>query len=146
MYFDAFTVSALVDEFMDTVVGGRIQDVIDVDQTGIGLEVYASRQRQYIYASADQQIPRVHRTEERLRRGRVQPTQLGLLLRRYIEGGIVTHVSQPPFERTCTSKATTASLNSSLSRWNDAATSFLCRAASSWTACGVSVHRIIATA
>ncbi len=46
MYFDAFTISALVDEFMDNIVGGRVQDSVVVDSTGIGLEIYANRRRQ----------------------------------------------------------------------------------------------------
>jgi predicted ribosome quality control (RQC) complex YloA/Tae2 family protein len=99
MYIDAFAVSAFVDEFMDTIVGGRVQDVIDVDQTGIGMEIYANRRRQYLYLSADKQIPRLHVSDEKLRRGRIQPTQIGLLMRRYVEGGVLMHVSQPPYER-----------------------------------------------
>jgi predicted ribosome quality control (RQC) complex YloA/Tae2 family protein len=59
MYFDAMTISALVDEFMDEIVGGRVQDVLDVDSTGFGLEIYANRQRRYLYLSADKQVPRV---------------------------------------------------------------------------------------
>jgi predicted ribosome quality control (RQC) complex YloA/Tae2 family protein len=99
MYLDVFTLSALVDEFMDMLVGGRIQDVLDVDQTGIGLEIYADRHRRYLYLSADPQTPRIHLLEEKLRRGLVKPTQVGLLFRRFVEGGLVTHVSQPPWER-----------------------------------------------
>lgn len=99
MYVDAFTISALVDELMDTVVGGRIQDSVMVDSTGIGLEIYANRQRQYLYISADKHAPRVHLVPEKLRRGMPKPSQLALLVRRYVEGGIVTHVSQPPWER-----------------------------------------------
>lgn len=99
MYFDAFTLSAMVDELMDTVVGGRIQDVIDVDATGIGLEIYANRQRHYLYLSADTQVPRIHLMPDKLRRGLPKPTQIGLLMRTYIEGGVVAHISQPPWER-----------------------------------------------
>lgn len=99
MYLDAFTVSALVDELLDTVAGGRIQDVIDVDPTGIGLEIYANRQRHYLYMSADKQVPRVHLVPDKLRRGVQQHTQMGLLLRRYVEGAILSHVSQPAWER-----------------------------------------------
>ncbi len=99
MYFDAFTISALVDEFMDTLVGGRVQDSINVDPTGIGLEIYADRQRRYLYLSADKQTPRVHLVDMKLRRGVQTPSQLSLLFRRYVEGGIVAHVSQPPWER-----------------------------------------------
>jgi predicted ribosome quality control (RQC) complex YloA/Tae2 family protein len=99
MYLDAFTLSALVDEFLDVLVGGRIQDVLDVDANALGLEIYASRERRYLYLSADTLRPRVHLVPDKLRRGLVKPTQLGLLFRRYIEGGIVQHVSQPAWER-----------------------------------------------
>jgi predicted ribosome quality control (RQC) complex YloA/Tae2 family protein len=99
MYLDVFTLSALVDEFMDTFVGGRVQDSIDVDTTGLGLEIYAHRQRQYLYFSADQSAPRIHLVDDKLRRGLNRPTQLGLLFRRYVEGGLVTHISQPAWER-----------------------------------------------
>jgi predicted ribosome quality control (RQC) complex YloA/Tae2 family protein len=99
MYLDVFTLSALVDEFMDTFVGGRVQDSIDVDGTGLGLEIYAHRQRHYLYLSADQSTPRIHLVDDKLRRGLNRPTQLGLLFRRYVEGGLVTHISQPDWER-----------------------------------------------
>jgi predicted ribosome quality control (RQC) complex YloA/Tae2 family protein len=99
MYLDVFTISALVDEFMDVLVGGRVQDSIDVDETGIGLEIYAQHQRRYLYMSADHQTPRVHLVPEKLRRGLVKPTQVGLLFRRKVEGGEITHVSQPDWER-----------------------------------------------
>lgn len=99
MYLDVFTISALVDEFMDVLVGGRVQDTLDVDETGIGLEIYANHQRRYLYLSADHQTPRIHLVPDKLRRGLVKPTQLALLFRRKVEGGIVTHVSQPEWER-----------------------------------------------
>jgi predicted ribosome quality control (RQC) complex YloA/Tae2 family protein len=99
MYIDVFTLSALVDEFMDTLVGGRIQDVLDVDPTGLGLEIYADRQRRYLYLSADVQMPRLHLVGDKLRRGLVKPTLVGLLFRRYVEGGLIAHVSQPAWER-----------------------------------------------
>jgi len=99
MYLDAFTISSLVDEFMDVLVGGRVQDVIDVDPTGFGLEIYAHRQRRYLYLSADQQMPRAHLVGDKLRRGLYKPTQLGLLFRRYIEGALLIHIRQPQWER-----------------------------------------------
>jgi predicted ribosome quality control (RQC) complex YloA/Tae2 family protein len=99
MYLDAFTIAALVDEFMDVLVGGRVQDSIDVDDTGLGLEIYAAHQRRYLYMSGDTHVPRVHLVPDKLRRGTPKPTQLGLLFRRYVEGGAVSHVSQPAWER-----------------------------------------------
>lgn len=99
MDIDAFTIAALTDELMDTIVGGRVQDSVVVDATGIGLEVYANRRRHYLYLSADNTAPRVHLVETKLRRGMPKPTQLALLVRRYVEGGHITHISQPPHER-----------------------------------------------
>ncbi len=99
MYLDAFTLAALADEILDVLVGGRVQDVLDVDPTGLGLEIYAHHQRRYLYLSADAQRPRVHLVADKLRRGVTKPLLLGLLFRRYVEGGIITHVSQPAWER-----------------------------------------------
>ncbi|MCY3779885.1 MAG: NFACT RNA binding domain-containing protein [Chloroflexi bacterium] len=99
MSFDTFTISALVDELGATIAGGRVQDVIDVDANGIGLEIYADRARHYLYLSADSALPRAHLVARKLRRGMPKPSQLGLLLRRYVKGGKVVRVSQPPWER-----------------------------------------------
>ena len=99
MYLDVFTLSALVDEFMDVLVGGRVQDSLSVDEMGLGLEIYADHQRRYLYMSADPTTPRIHLVPDKLRRGLALPSQLGLLFRRYVEGGIITHVSQPDWER-----------------------------------------------
>lgn len=99
MNLDAFTLSALVDEFLDTLAGGRVQDSLSLDEMAIGLEIYADHRRQYLYLSADPQAPRVHLVPEKLRRGLVRPTQLGLLVRRMVEGGSIAHISQPPYER-----------------------------------------------
>lgn len=99
MNLDTFTIAALADELRETLVGGRVQDVIDVDALGIGLEVYADRRRHYLYLSADAAHPRLHLVDAKLRRGLAKPTQLGLLLRRLVEGGIVQRVEQPAWER-----------------------------------------------
>lgn len=99
MILDAFTLSALVDEFMDTLVGGKVQDSIDVDETGLGLEIYNNHRRHYLYMSADSTAPRVYVTDDKLRRGITQPKQIGLLFRRYVENGIIQHISQPSWER-----------------------------------------------
>ena len=99
MNFDTYAIAALVDELSERLVGGRVQDVIDTDAMGLGLEIYAGRERRYLYLSADAQHPRAHLIDGKLRRGLSKPTQLGLLFRRYVQGGAITGVSQPPWER-----------------------------------------------
>lgn len=102
MSFDVFAISALVDELNETLAGGRIQKVLDLDETAIGMEVYANRQRHYLVLNALPARPYAALLQEKLRRGLPKPTQLGLLLRRIVEGGIIDHVSQPPWERMLT--------------------------------------------
>lgn len=99
MYLDFFTLSALVEELQAALVGGRIQDVLDVDATGLGLELYAQRKRHWLYLSADSRRPCLYLQADRLRRGLDRPLPVGLLLRRYVEGGRLTRISQPPWER-----------------------------------------------
>jgi len=99
MNLDTFTISALADELSVTIAGGRVQDVIDVDSLGIGLEIYANRVRRYLYLSAHALHPRLHLSDAKLRRGLQRPTQLALLLRRYVEGGRILRVKQPAWER-----------------------------------------------
>ena len=99
MYLDYFTLAALVDELQARLGGGRIQDVLDVDETSLGLEIYANRKRHWLTLSADQRYPRLLLQSERLRRGLERPLPIGLLLRRHVEGGRLTQISQPPWER-----------------------------------------------
>ena len=99
MNLDAWTVSAVADELLDVIAGGRIQDVLDVDAHTIGLEIYAGHARHYLLLNGSNQSPRIHLVPDKLRRGLPQPTTLGLLLRRHVEGGRVAHVYQPPWER-----------------------------------------------
>lgn len=99
MYLDAFTLSALVDEYMDTLVGGKIQNTLDVDANGVGMEIYANRQRRYLYLSADNNRPHLLVTPEKLRRGMPKLSPVALVLRSYAEGGRIVHISQPAWER-----------------------------------------------
>ncbi|MCY3946462.1 MAG: NFACT RNA binding domain-containing protein [Anaerolineaceae bacterium] len=99
MYLDFFTLAALVDELGALLPRGRIQDVLDVDATALGLEIYARRRRHWLYLSADPGQPRLYLSPERLRRGPDKATPLCLLLRRYVEGGRLERISQPAWER-----------------------------------------------
>lgn len=99
MYFDYFTAAALIDEFNTVLAGGRIQDIVEIDDLALGFEIYNNHQRHYLYMSADPERARVHLTEGKLRRGMTTPSPLGLLLRRYIEGARIESVHQPPWER-----------------------------------------------
>ena len=99
MNFDFFTLSALVDELRATVVDGRVQDVLDLNEDAIGLEVYKAHERHYLVLDANPRQPHATLVEGKVRRGLPKPTQLGLLLRRYAEGAFLVDVTQPDWER-----------------------------------------------
>jgi len=99
VYFDAMTTAAVVDELRETILDGRVQAVIQPDEWSIGLEVYAQRQRRYLLLSAHPDYARVHLVREKLRRGVEGASPLLLLLRKYVRGGRIVGVAQPPFER-----------------------------------------------
>jgi predicted ribosome quality control (RQC) complex YloA/Tae2 family protein len=99
MYFDAITLTAVADELRETLVGGRVQAVLQPDEFSIGLEVYAGRERRYLLASAHPQHARVHFVAGKLRRGTEKPSPFLLILRKYVRGGRVRDIDQPSFER-----------------------------------------------
>ncbi|WP_028458477.1 NFACT family protein [Chloroflexus sp. Y-396-1] len=99
MYFDALTLTAVVEELRTTVLYGRIQRVVLVGPLTIGLEVYRDGRRHYLLASADAQTARIHLIGQRPTRGVDGETPFLLLLRKYVLGGRIINIEQPPYER-----------------------------------------------
>src|SRR5215213_4314122 len=99
MNFDVFTTAAVVDELTATIQGGRVQDSLELGEAAIGLEIYANHARRYLLISAHPQEARIHLVPDRVRRGVENPSPLGLMLRRHVEGAHLIRVSQPPWER-----------------------------------------------
>jgi predicted ribosome quality control (RQC) complex YloA/Tae2 family protein len=99
VYFDALTVAAVADELRATVVGGRVQRIVEVDPLSLGLEIFAGGTRHYLLLSADPRYPRVYLTDHKLRRGAETSSPVLLLARKYIHMGRLVAVDQPPFER-----------------------------------------------
>jgi len=99
MYFDALTMAAVADELRAHILGGRVQQVLLPDDLSMGLEVYAHGERRYLLASAHAEYACLHLAGEKLRRGVEKTTPLLLLLRKYVRGGRIASIEQPPFER-----------------------------------------------
>jgi predicted ribosome quality control (RQC) complex YloA/Tae2 family protein len=114
MYFDYFSIQALTEELNDRIVGGRIQKIYDLNEMAVGFEIYANRQRHYLVLDAEPAKPHVMLVEGKLRRGLPYPTQLGLLMRRYADGAVITAIDQPPWERILTFRIDSAAGSSSI--------------------------------
>ncbi len=102
MYFCTLTAAAVADELRTTVLGGVVQRVVLPDMASIGLEVYAHKRRYQVVASAHPSYARVHVVGGKLSRGVEQATPLLLLLRKYVLGGRIIAIEQPPLERVLT--------------------------------------------
>ncbi len=99
MTFDTFSTAAIASELRQTVLGGRVQRVIQINALTYGFEIYIHPTRHYLILSADPQAPRLHLTSQKVRRGRGNDTPLTLVLRKYMRGAKLVAIEQPPYER-----------------------------------------------
>lgn len=99
MHIDTFSVAALADEFRLTIMGGRVQKIVQVTAQDFGLEIYSQQKRHQLYLSANPQMPGAYLVSQKPRRGTGNETPLFQLFRKYINSGIVMSVEQPNMER-----------------------------------------------
>lgn len=97
--FDVLTIAALADELSESALDGRIQRLGHLDARTIGLEIYAGRRRRYLIASADAEQPRLILSDNEPSFDTQLVTPFLLLLRKYVRGGFLVGVEQPPLER-----------------------------------------------
>jgi predicted ribosome quality control (RQC) complex YloA/Tae2 family protein len=98
-YFDAITLAAVADELRATVLNGRIQRVLLPTALSIALEIYAGGRRHHVLLSAHPRLARVQLSAAKPSRGVTAATPLLLLLRKYVNGGRIVAIEQPPLER-----------------------------------------------
>ncbi|HUP26825.1 MAG TPA: NFACT RNA binding domain-containing protein [Chloroflexia bacterium] len=100
MPFDAFTISAIRQELESTILGGRVQNIIAPGPLALSLEIYRGGiGRKRLLLSAHPQHARVHLSTSSPSRDPEQHPPLLLLLRKYVRGGTITRIAQPPYER-----------------------------------------------
>ena len=114
MNIDTFSTAALADELRLAVMGGRIQNIVQISPLAYGLEIYSQHQRRYLYLSANPQAARLHLQSQKPRRGTDAETPLFQLFRKYLKNGFLMSVEQPNLERVivlhCSGKAGETSL------------------------------------
>lgn len=97
--FDVLTTAAVADELSATLLDGRIQRIGLVDRLTIAVEIYAGGRRHALVASAGNRSPRIHLAPAMPSLDAELVTPFGLLLRKYVRGGVLVGVEQPPLER-----------------------------------------------
>ena len=100
MPFDALTVAAVRHELQQKVLGGRVQGIVATAPLTISLEIYRSGVgRTHLILSAHPQHARVYLSPGPVGRDPSQQPTLLLLLRKYVRGGTIVDIHQPPHER-----------------------------------------------
>ena len=97
--YDVLTTAAMVEELREKILDGRIQKLGMVDPLTIAAEVYANGRRQALVAGADAQEPRLYRASSLPSFDTSIVTPFSLQLRKYVRGGFIIDISQPPLER-----------------------------------------------
>ena len=86
-------------ELREHALDGRVQKLGMVDPVTIAAEIYANGRRRALVASADAQNPRLYLASTLPSFDTSIVTPFSLQLRKYVRGGFVIDVTQPPLER-----------------------------------------------
>ncbi|MDP8909923.1 MAG: NFACT family protein, partial [Chloroflexota bacterium] len=97
--FDVLTAAAVADELREEILDGRIQRIGLVDSTTVAAEVYARGRRRALIASADPQRARLLLAASMPSLDPALITPFMLQARKYLRGGILVGIDQPPLER-----------------------------------------------
>lgn len=97
--FDVLTIAAVTDELAATILDGRVQRIGLIDPRTLAAEIYSGGERRYLVASADDRLGSIHLTKRMPSLDAQLITPFGLLLRKYVRGGILVGIEQPPLER-----------------------------------------------
>ena len=99
MQVDALTLAALADEFRSTLIGARVDDIVQPTPHAVALQTYGSGHGHWLIMSAHPELARLHYVDRKPRKLVLEPPPFVMLLRKHLEGTRVTEVRQPRWER-----------------------------------------------
>ncbi|CAN5517106.1 NFACT RNA binding domain-containing protein [soil metagenome] len=97
--YDILTTAAIVDELTGTIAGGRIQRAGLRDRNTVVLEIYANQSRRWLVAALAGREPVCYLAAREVGVDASVVTPFSLLLRKYLRGGTLVAVDQPPLDR-----------------------------------------------
>lgn len=97
--YDILTTAAIVDELSGTIAGGRIQRAGLRDQNTVVLEIYAHQTRRRLVAALGGHEPVCYLATREIGIDASVVTPFSLLVRKYLRGGTIVAIDQPPLDR-----------------------------------------------
>ena len=101
MAFDAFFLSAVLDEIREKTAGARIEKIHQPSRDTLLLHLKCQEGRQKLMFVANPTAPRLHLTEATPENPQ-EPPMFCMLLRKHLSGARLNSISQPPMERCAT--------------------------------------------
>jgi predicted ribosome quality control (RQC) complex YloA/Tae2 family protein len=98
MSFDGIVVHALVHELKNRLIGGRITKIHQPYPADLLFQIRAGSTNYKLLISANLSFPRIYLTDETYTNPQ-EPPMFTMLLRKYIEGGIIQKIEQVALER-----------------------------------------------
>ena len=98
MAFDAFFLSAVLDEIRQKTLGGRVEKIHQPSRDSVILLLKGSEGREKLLIAANPAAPRLHLTGESPENP-AEPPMFCMLLRKHLSGSRLVSVEQPPMER-----------------------------------------------
>ena len=101
MAFDAFFLSAVLDEIREKCIGARIDKIHQPSRDTLIIHMHSREHRTKLLFAANPTAPRLHLTTASPENP-AEPPMFCMLLRKHLMGAKLAEVSQPPMERAAT--------------------------------------------
>lgn len=98
MAFDGITIANIVKELNETILGGRINKIAQPEADELLLTIKTASGQKRLYISASASLPLIYLTEQNKPSPMTAPN-FCMLLRKHINNGRITKISQPKLER-----------------------------------------------
>ena len=98
MAFDGITIANIVQELRDTILDGRINKIAQPEADELLLTIKTSNGQKRLYMSASASLPLIYLTESN-KPSPMNAPNFCMLLRKHINNGRITDISQPKLER-----------------------------------------------
>lgn len=97
--FDVLTIAAIAEELGEITIDRPVRSVGLIDRRTLALGVFSRGRERFLIASVDPEHSRVLWTDREPAVDAQLVTPFLLLLRKYVRGGVIASVQQPPLER-----------------------------------------------
>ena len=98
MAFDAFFLSAVLDEVRDRCIGARVDKIHQPSRDTLILHLRCKEGREKLLFAANPTAPRLHLTTASPENP-AEPPMFCMLLRKHLMGAKLSSITQPPMER-----------------------------------------------